>query len=94
MGILAQIKPLMRQAAFINSRLQLHALDVSRGEKDYDLSVENLKMIFAGTLKTLIQQGGYTQDYLLTLDQRVAVEMEEEDYSGIVILFSACCQKP
>jgi SAM-dependent methyltransferase len=93
MGILAQTKPLLHQAGFVNARLQLHALDVSKGEKHYDLALENLKMIFSGLLTTLTQKGGYTQDYLFRLSEQATTEMQEDDFSWIAMLFSVWCQK-
>ncbi|HEU5383616.1 MAG TPA: methyltransferase domain-containing protein [Ktedonobacteraceae bacterium] len=93
-GILAQTKPLLRQAGFVNARLELHALDVSKGEENYTLSQENLKIIFAGVLPTLIHKGGYTQEYLLELAGRAEKEMQEDDFSCVAVLFSVWCRKP
>ena len=94
MGILAQTKPLLRQAGFVNAHLTLHSLDVSKGEKNYDMALENLKIVFTGVLPILIQRGGYTQEYLLKLSERATAEMQEDDFSCVAVLFSVWCQKP
>ncbi len=92
-GLLAQIKPLLRQADFTRIRLKPHLLDVSKGEEHYDIALENLKIIFTGVFPVLVQKGGYTQEYLLDLDRRATLEMQEDDFSCIAILFSAWCRK-
>lgn len=92
-GILAQVKPLLRQAGFAQVHFKPHLLDVSKGEEHYDIALENLKIIFTGVLPVLVQKGGYTQEYLLDLSERATLEMQDDDFSCIVILFSAWCKK-
>lgn len=93
MGILAALIPLLREAGFSNRHTQLHSLDVSKGEPDHALAIENTQTIFANLLEMYTAKGGYTQEYLLDLAQKAEAEMQAEDYACISLLFSTWATK-
>lgn len=94
MGLLVHLKSLISQAGFGEQQIQVSPLDVSYGQKHYQVSLENLKVIFAGTKDLLIHVNGFSLEELVDRYHRALRVMQEHDYLCLVLLFSNCSQKP